>query len=58
MEKQIHNSEKVYAVTGQHHGSIVTAKSKKEAGKIFKNHYSGEKIWFIRDISESNLYNL
>lgn len=48
----------VYAVTGVDHGSIITGKDKKEAIKIFKKFYNGEKIICVKDISNYNLENL
>lgn len=42
-------SETSYAVTGEHHGSIVFAKSKTEAVKTFRDHYNGEKVIHVRD---------
>jgi hypothetical protein len=47
-----------YAVTGEHHGSIVQATTKEEAESIFQKHYNGEKILITKDISNYNLENL
>lgn len=47
-----------YAVTGEHHGSIVYAKSLTSAKKTFKRHYKGEKILSVKDLSNSNIQNL
>lgn len=47
-----------YAVTGEHHGSIVYAKSVTGAKKTFKKHYNGEKILSVKDLSNSNIHNL
>jgi len=49
---------KVYAVTGVHHGSIVTAVDEKQAIEIFQKHYNGEEIICVKDISNYNLENL
>jgi hypothetical protein len=51
-------AERTFAVTGVHHGSIVTAKSRKDAIRIFQKFYSGEKILLVKDISSYNLENL
>jgi len=50
--------EKVYAVTGEHHGSIVYARSEKQARDIFQKCYNGEKILKVKNISSYNLSNL
>ena len=52
------NNQKVFAVTGVDHGSIVTATDKKEAIEIFQKHYDGEEILYVKDISDYNLENL
>lgn len=49
---------KIFAVTGVHHGSIIECKSMREAKIIFKKLYNSEKIICIKDITNSNLYNL
>lgn len=49
--------EKVYAVTGTFHGSIITANSEGEARDIFHKYYKGESILYIKDISNYQLNN-
>lgn len=36
---------KMFAVTGENHGSIVYAKTRQQAEFIFKRHYPNEEIW-------------
>lgn len=51
-------NQKVFAVTGVDHGSIVYAKSKAEAKRIFKKAWNGERIIYTKNISDYNLENL
>ena len=50
--------QRVFAVTGSIHGSIVFATSKKEASGIFRLKYPKEKILKVKDISNYNLSNI
>lgn len=52
------NKEKVYAVTGTFHGSIVYAMSEGEARRAFHKAWNGESILYVKDISNYNLANL
>lgn len=52
------NEMKTYAVTGVHHGSIVSAVSEEKAREIFQRHYNSEEIIAVKDISDYNLENL
>lgn len=42
--------DKVYAVTGTYHGSIVTATSEGEARRIFHRFYGGESITYMKTL--------
>lgn len=37
----------VYAVTGEIHGLIISAKKRRKAKRIFRRSYPGEKILFV-----------
>lgn len=52
------NVDRVFAVTGVDHGSIVTAIDEKQAIEIFQKVYNGEEIICVKDISNHNLENL
>jgi len=39
---------KTYAVTGEHHGSIVEAYTRKKAIEAFQKIYKGEKIIYVK----------
>jgi outer membrane lipoprotein SlyB len=49
---------KVYAVTGTLHGSIIEAINEGEARNIFHKKYNGESILYVKDISNHNLSNI
>lgn len=49
---------RTYSVTGTFHGSIVQAKSEGDARRAFHQHYNGESITHVKDISNWNLENL
>lgn len=42
--------DKMFAVTGTFHGSIIFAATEGEARRIFHKHYAGESITHIRQI--------
>lgn len=56
--QELKSANKVFAVTGVDHGSIVTAVNEEEARKIFQKHYDNEEIIVVKDISDYNLDNL
>jgi outer membrane lipoprotein SlyB len=49
---------KIYAVTGTLHGSIIEAINEGQARKIFHKKYNGESILLVKDISTYNVSNL
>ena len=49
---------KIYAVTGTLHGSIIEAINEGQARKIFHKKYNGENILLVKDISTYNVSNL
>ena len=49
---------KIYAVTGTLHGSIIETINEAQARSIFHKAYNGESILYVKDISNHNLYNL
>lgn len=49
---------KVYAVTGTFHGSIIYARTEGEARKLFHKAWNGESILKVKNISDYNLENL
>lgn len=44
-------SEKIFAVTGTFHGSIVYAKSEGDARRAFHNKYNGESILQVKQLA-------
>jgi hypothetical protein len=49
---------KTYAVTGEHHGSVIKAPSILMAILAFKDTYPKEIIMIIKDITNCNLENI
>jgi transcriptional regulator of NAD metabolism len=49
---------RVYAVTGEDHGSIIEAPNEENAREAFSRYYDGENIISVKDISDYNLENL
>jgi hypothetical protein len=49
--------DKIYAVTGTYHGSIIIASSEGEARRIFHKFYNGESIIHIKT-GNYNLANI
>ena len=51
-------TSRVYAVTGEDHGSIIEAFNEAAARETFQRYYKGENIISVKDISDYNLENL